>query len=1172
MAERFVRSDSSQSPSEYINLPDSLIEASRLRRQHYNHIAMRMIGSSIEAKRACNEAIIFTYGVTGTGASATLNHLFNYEIIPTSDSKSQTTSVTEYVSTLRSDEWKADNLRICFIDPPGFGDTKGDHKDIMNLATIEEFISKQRHLGTKFYKCYPNIVLITVNANDYRMQGEHSQFNIMLNALRHFELVDTRKPNLVIAMTHVMSIPKSNFTKRVQEQSDCIQKMIQETFGIEASIVYVENSADAYALEKDGDWTVLADGTRQPLNLFEAMIKVMKKNGDEVGVEATRLFFPDNRVKEPKEGMVMNVETANEEKMQRWSRVVIHRKLRIQDSECTIAIRDHQSKNLFIPKDALLPLMSELNRAKVSQPNQIREKSISDVQRLLWPYQLTPLDKEILIRVFAVQPAQYRQFLDEISHGCYTNEMKPTAAEPMFNFTKQKEGIQPCNGVYLPDCMEIRFVEDTTVYCYCPTLTKSDTLISDNDTSISVSEIQSESVLNKTKQYTFVFMVTHTVFTLTIQSPEKSEKYLNPELKKSVYDLPEDCIVELTEDGATPHPLYLDFLKKYGHCFLTHWEGGGIVSGQITVEIFHLDIQKTEGIIKKYLRMYFTSSDITKVTYQEELVNTVVRELHAAKLTWKGGSAPLVKDHILDGLDPTIIETWKRSLLEDPTPLENIQLSKIYLSVYEIVRHIKNEICAKLKQVLDIVAPEEYDIDDILSEMEAEHYLTDNVLFEVKKVVEHSVKPDRRSRRYSFLNEEQILREYCNITLEDVLESTRVNAALRARSNTIHTTHYGFPENAKVWRKKYEDYDPEEIEMRNLEMHDLVECVSHNQLRLFVPVLEIFKIPGDFQFIQADHDHGNIVIGEFNYIIKGNRLKKITARKLKIGDRLVWAEPRGTKIKTTHVKQLSLVRETGNIQPIFNDNDFVYIIVNGIVCGRQGSACFPGNASVVLRGGERVRMDELKIGDHVLSIHPTTGKPVYSKVYLWAHRDPHTTATFLHITHPHGHLHISANHLILSGDERIPVPADQLRVGDSVHFLSPCLSQQQMDGEEGEEGGDSLTLISVPVLHIQTCTQVGYYAPFTNNGLIVVDGIAASVYSYISTHSQSDNSSSWLWSGVWHSVMNGLVQQFGMHRVGQCVLTPVRVGCKLGVGSLLSHQMDTNTHIHKYCQWLLNLI
>ena len=508
--------------------------------------------------------------------------------------------------------------------------------------------------------------------------------------------------------------------------------------------------------------------------------------------------------------------------------------------------------------------------------------------------------------------------------------------------------------------------------------------------------------------------------------------------------------------------------------------------------------------------------------------------------------------------------------MDYPAALENIQFSKLNIPIYEIVNKFSNEKCAKLKQVLDIVAPE-YDIDDRLSEMEAEYFFNDSALFEVKQIIEQPATTEHRSRRCSFLlQEDEILREYCNITMDDVLvNSTREIAAMRAKSNAINTTQYGFPANARVWRKKYEELDPEEIEIINLEIGDLVECISQNQLRLYVPVLNITKMPGDFQFIQANHDHGKIVIGEFNYIVKGYRLKKVTAKKLKIGNKLVWAQPSGTKIKVTHIKQLSLVKETGNIQPSFNDNDFVSIIVNGIVCGKQGSACFPRNACVVLKGGERVRMDELEIGDYVLSIHPTTGKPVYSRVYLWAHRDTHITATFLHITHPHGHLHISANHLILSGDQRRPVPADQLRVGDSIHFLSPCLSQQQqqqLDGKEEEERGDTHTLISVPVLDIHTCTQVGYYAPFTNNGLIVVDGIAASVYSHLSTHSQSDSSSSssWLWSGVFHRVTSGLVHKFGIHRVGHCVLTPVRVG------SVLSRQMDTNTRIHKYCQWLLN--
>ena len=180
----------------------------------------------------------------------------------------------------------------------------------------------------------------------------------------------------------------------------------------------------------------------------------------------------------------------------------------------------------------------------------------------------------------------------------------------------------------------------------------------------------------------------------------------------------------------------------------------------------------------------------------------------------------------------------------------------------------------------------------------------------------------------------------------------------------------------------------------------------------------------------------------------------------------------------------------------------------------------------------------------MLSIHPTTSKPVYSKMYLWAHRNPCITATFLQITHPHGHLNISAKYLILSGGNKTSVPADSLGVGDIIYFLSE--EETQM-------------LIPVSVLHIHTCTQVGYYTPFTNNGLILVDNIASSVY----CHTQSLNNS---WS--YHTLTRGLVQQFGIHRVGQCVLAPVRVGCKLGLGHVLSEQVDTYSHIHKYCQWL----
>ena len=116
-----------------------------------------------------------------------------------------------------------------------------------------------------------------------------------------------------------------------------------------------------------------------------------------------------------------------------------------------------------------------------------------------------------------------------------------------------------------------------------------------------------------------------------------------------------------------------------------------------------------------------------------------------------------------------------------------------------------------------------------------------------------------------------------------------------------------------------------------------------------------------------------------------------------------------------------------------------------------------------------MRMDELKIGDYVLSIHPTTHKPVYSKVYLWAHRDPHITATFIHITHPHGHLHISANHLILTGDNNTPVPAHQLTVGDTIHFLSQQNNHNKMEKNKNKNKKKKEGERRFSFTHLSTC-------------------------------------------------------------------------------------------------------
>ena len=190
-----------------IGLPRSLHEAYKLHLSRNKHPAMKMFGSSIQAHRSCNEAILFLYGISGAGKSATLNHLFDSDLIPTSHKESCTDSVTEWVSTFASEHWKVSNLEVGFIDVPGWGDSKG--RDAANLSLIQHFLAIHPILGSKIRKFYPNIVLLVFNSNDNRMFGDEARAHKMLQSLSKLNIVDKEHPNVVIVLTHV-HIPLQN--------------------------------------------------------------------------------------------------------------------------------------------------------------------------------------------------------------------------------------------------------------------------------------------------------------------------------------------------------------------------------------------------------------------------------------------------------------------------------------------------------------------------------------------------------------------------------------------------------------------------------------------------------------------------------------------------------------------------------------------------------------------------------------------------------------------------------------------------------------------------------------------------------------------------------------------------------------------------------------------------
>ena len=1118
--------------NEYLVLPDNLLRAQILSRNCTIHKGMEMVENSLKVHRSCNEAIIFVYGMSGAGKTTSLNHLFGFDIIKVSDEKaSDTKLVTEYIATMDSEDWKVSNLQIGFIDMPGWDDDTGEEQDILNMATIDKFISNHPYLGSNVYKCYPSVVMIAIDANDKRLQGENAHVVRMFRALNKLRIIDEERSNLLIVLTHVMNVRKINFKENINRIIIILKEHSLKYLNTEASVVYLENDIEHHELEKEGDWTILRDGTLQPKNVFEEMMQLTDKHKDEVGHEAIRLYFASKGVNKPVIKKQLGQDKLMEYEIRKWRSIIAQEFDNAPRNEVSQALQTYAHKHPDVCTErSLITLMIELNARLLTTLADLHSMTLNQVQERLTPYHLTQIENQSLVEGCGVKPYQFPDILQDIGYGMNA-ETRERTHSPILELSTEchvQRGVKLPKSMHVLNPIEKRRVEWTRL--------SESNFVQDNLTG----QMLSPTTPTEIHVVKYQFQIVYSIYTvkLSLSDDQLLVSQLSAGFKEAVTALPESSIGE----GSQVRREYVDFLNKYGHWVIVGCECGGWVEGELEME------EREATHLQKHFSLYINSllerleSDddtaslpITSETHEaEQMFDSIGRQM----LNWRGGDNP--GNLTLRTLTPQIWKRWIASLYGKPVALDhNGSNNSMQLQTYQFISLMDQPKCLQLQKMLHTL------------------YL--------------EVEPGPlRTKRVGSISLEC---EGYSINITE--EQTREGTSKQHLSKTLNKASRGFPGDSICIRGNFDDFS--RVQIKDIVESDQILACKDPWWIHFVNRKVIAREEGKlFEYIKITHEHGEITLGHSETVlvrIQNQYPKMIAAKNIGLGDKLYYIDLKKKQTLGSKVKGVMVIEKRGNY--FFKKGGISMIAVNQVVTGDEETACFPGNASVELRGGERVRMDALKIGDYVLSIHPTTGKPVYSRVYLWAHRDPHITATFLHITHPHGHLHISAHHLILSGDQRRPVPADQLRVGDSIHFLSPCLSKQEKEGEgEGEERGDSHTLISVPVLHIQTCTQVGYYAPFTNNGLIVVDGIAASVYTNLSTHSQSDSSSSsscWLWSGVWHSVTSGLVQQFGMQRVGQCVLTPVRVGCKLGMGSVLSQQMDTNAHIHKYCQWLLNV-
>ena len=351
-----------------------------------------------EAQRSNDQATILLYGKSGDGKSTTLNYLFGSDIILTSEESSKTRKVTEYGCSIKSSSGSR-TKKIGFIDTPGLFDTDGIEKDSENMANISHFIETHPKLHKDGKRNYPNIVLVVISATNRGLFGISSTFSRMLHVLTNLNVVDIFHPNVVVVVTNAMHFTKEKYIQKSSDVKINCQVLTRAHLSFEVPVVFIENLDERNEMELEGDWRILPDGTRQPLNLFDAMINVMKQSGDRIGVEAVRLSFCNSKnlnFKEIKSNPIDHEFYIFPKS--RWRRFIDRNFFDQTQNQIFLFLSNHIGSDDI----RIFPFAYHLEKINIVKPTDLRERNFISIKQSLQPYQLSQEETGWLLDLFEV--------------------------------------------------------------------------------------------------------------------------------------------------------------------------------------------------------------------------------------------------------------------------------------------------------------------------------------------------------------------------------------------------------------------------------------------------------------------------------------------------------------------------------------------------------------------------------------------------------------------------------------------------------------------------------------------------------------------------------------------------------------------------------------------------
>ena len=148
--------------------------------------------------------------------------------------------------------------------------------------------------------------------------------------------------------------------------------------------------------------------------------------------------------------------------------------------------------------------------------------------------------------------------------------------------------------------------------------------------------------------------------------------------------------------------------------------------------------------------------------------------------------------------------------------------------------------------------------------------------------------------------------------------------------------------------------------------------------------------------------------------------------------------------------------------------------------------CFPGNAQVWLADGKCVNLQDLNVGDQVMTVNDR-GELVSDTVYMFGHHEPEAWGCFVVLTTENRSVSVTSDHFVfcVRDGQELSLTAGDVLPGD---MLRVCEVLKQPDSNQ------SSSLILERVTKVGCDTKCGLFAPFTQSGTLLVDGALVSCY------------------------------------------------------------------------------